>query len=285
VTATVLLGRERECRVLDQMLAAVREGESRARAWVRRSRAFRSLSLSLRQSLVVLGRAIGDTSESNKSVPGAHRLTGIRIFRWRAQEVTFAPVAELSLDYARVLASLSAPLDPAAVGATLITALAARYEAGHPEGCALHEFQQSGATYLFDLASAAGLPQEDRTVAAWALTPADVGRRDTVYQRGFPLSPRGDGPPVDRGHVIPHLSGGEFGPNIFRQDRALNRGWSEQGKRYRALEREAAATPGSLYFAHLIYTDESADPSQIETGVLRSARLHVQRFDNRSPAA
>src|SRR3954453_16448849 len=99
--------------------------------------------------------------------------------------------------------------------------------------------------------------------------------------RGFPLAPRVDGSLVDRGHVIPHLSGGEFGPNIFRQDRALNRGWSEQGKRYRALEREAAATPGSLYFGHLIYTDESADPSLIETGVVRGASLHVQSFDNR----
>jgi hypothetical protein len=90
-----------------------------------------------------------------------------------------------------------------------------------------------------------------------------------------------DDAPVDRGHVIPHLSGGEFGPNIFRQDRALNRGWSEQGKRYRALEREAAATPGTLYIAHLIYSDDSACPSQLETGLLRGAALHVERFDNR----
>jgi hypothetical protein len=194
-------------------------------------------------------------------------------------------VAELSVDYACILSSLSTPLDPAAVGAALVSAVAARYEARHPAGSALHEFQQSGATYLFDLASPAGLPQEDRTVAAWALTPAAVAKRDTAYQRGFPLGPRVDGSTVDRGHVIPHLSGGEFGPNIFRQDRALNRGWSEQGKRYRALEREAAATPGSLYFAHLIYTDDSADPSQIETGVLRRAGLHVLRFDNRPRSA
>jgi hypothetical protein len=75
----------------------------------------------------------------------------------------------------------------------------------------LHEFQQSGATYLFDLASAVGLPQEDRTIAAWTLTPAAVAKRDAAYQRGFPLAPRADGSPVDRGHVIPHLSGGEFG--------------------------------------------------------------------------
>lgn len=178
------------------------------------------------------------------------------------------------------MSSIGLRPDPGVVGAVLLTALAARYEASHP-ATALHEFQQSGATYLFDLASPVGLPQEDRTVAAWTVTPAAVTQRDTAYQRGFPLAPRADGSAVDRGHVIPHLSGGEFGPNIFRQDRALNRGWSEQGKRYRMLEREAAATPGCFYFAHLIYTDETADPSHIETGVLRGGALHVERFDNR----
>jgi hypothetical protein len=145
----------------------------------------------------------------------------------------------------------------------------------------LYEFQQSGAVYLFDLASSADLPQEDRTVAAWALTPAVVAKRDSSYQRGFPLAPRADEAAVDRGHVLPHLSGGEFGPNIFRQDRALNRGWSEEGKRYRALEREAAALPGTLYVAHLIYADDSAHPCELETGVLRGSTLHVERFRNR----
>ena len=78
------------------------------------------------------------------------------------------------------------------------------------------------------------------------------------------------------------LSGGEFGPNIFRQDRALNRGWSEQGKRYRALEREAAGTPGALYFGHLFYADDTAYPSQIEIAVLLpGAMLRVDQFDNR----
>ena len=70
-------------------------------------------------------------------------------------------------------------------------------------------------------------------MAAWAVTPAAVARRDVSYQRGFPLTADPAGPPVDRGHLIPHLSGGEFGPNIFRQDRALNRGWSDEGKRFR----------------------------------------------------
>lgn len=187
----------------------------------------------------------------------------------------------LSLDYAGLMsASLHRPLDPALVGAALLRALAECYETEHGL-CALYQFDQSGASYLFDLASSTDLPQEDRTIAAWALTPRVVPQRDIAYQPGFPMDSGADDAPVDRGHLIPHLSGGEFGPNIFRQDRALNRGWSEQGKRYRALEREAAAIPGTLNFGHLIYTDDTAYPSEIEIGILRGATLHVERFDNR----
>jgi hypothetical protein len=188
----------------------------------------------------------------------------------------------LSADYEGVLASLDRPVDPVQLGAALLAALADYYESVHGE-CALHQFEQSGAIYLFDLASSAGLRQEDRTVAAWIVTPKSIARRDTGYQRGFPMAP---GPPeaaVDRGHLIPHLSGGEFGPNIFRQDRALNRGWSDAGKRYRGLEREAATT-GVFYFGHLIYIDTTDYPSAIETGLLRGESLYAERFDNRPHA-
>jgi hypothetical protein len=134
---------------------------------------------------------------------------------------------------------------------------------------------------LFDLASAVGAEQEDRTLAAWTITPATVGKRDVPYQRGFPLPPDPDGTLVDRGHLIPHLSGGEFGPNIFRQRRDLNRGWPGQGKRFRALEREAAATSGTFYFGHLLYQDGTGYPTEIETGLLRGETLQVDRFGNR----
>jgi hypothetical protein len=63
--------------------------------------------------------------------------------------------------------------------------------------------------------------------------------------------------------------GGEFGPNVFRQRRDLSRGWPSQGERFRALEREAAATPGTFYFGHLLYEDGTAYPAEIETGLLR----------------
>ena len=174
------------------------------------------------------------------------------------------------------------PLVPAEVGKVLLGAVGDRYDRTYP-GCSLVQFTQSGATYLFDLASAVGAEQEDRTVAAWTVTPATVNKRDVSYQRGFPLAADPGSLPVDRGHLIPNLSGGEFGPNIFRQDRSLNRGWSQEGRRFRALEREAAAIPGTFYFGHLLYQDDTAYPMEIEIGILRGGTLHVERFQNRFP--
>jgi hypothetical protein len=188
----------------------------------------------------------------------------------------------LSIDYEALVRDLARPLDATTVGALLLDVLARRYQY-ECENCSLLQLEQSGATYLFDFASAVGGPQEDRTLAAWTITPSAVAKRDVAYQRNFPLPPDPDGTPVDRGHLIPHLSGGEFGPNIFRQHRALNRGWSEQGKRFRALEREAAAAPGTFYFGHLVYTDDSAYPTMIETGLLRAGELYVEGFRNRFP--
>jgi hypothetical protein len=189
-------------------------------------------------------------------------------------------MSQLSMDYPGLVRGLQIPLAPADLGAALLDAAAERYQRQFPD-CSLLQFVQSGATYLFDLASAVEAEQEDRTLAAWTITPATVGKRDASYQRGFPLPPDPDGTLADRGHLIPHLSGGEFGPNIFRQRRDLNRGWSSQGKRFRALEREAGATPRTFYFGHLLYEDGTAYPTEIETGLLRGETLHVDRFRNR----
>jgi hypothetical protein len=190
-------------------------------------------------------------------------------------------VAQLSVGYEGLVRDLSMPLIAAEVGKVLLGAVGDRYGRMYPD-CSLVQFTQSGATYLFDLASAVGAGQEDRTVAAWTITPATVGKRDVSYQRGFPLAADPGSPPVDRGHLIPNLSGGEFGPNIFRQDRSLNRGWSQEGRRFRALEREAAI-PGTFYFGHLLYADDSAYPMEIEIGILRDGALRVERFQNRFP--
>jgi hypothetical protein len=170
------------------------------------------------------------------------------------------------------------PLVASDVGSRIFSALANRYEHEYVD-CAILQFEQSGASYLFDFASDSGATHEDRTIAAWTVTPAAIGKRDVAYQRGFPLS-YSAGALRDRGHLIPYLCGGEVGgPNIFPQGRALNRGWSEQGRRFRALEREAS-TPGTFYFGHLLYEDDTAYPTEIEIGLIRGETLHVERFQN-----
>jgi hypothetical protein len=171
-------------------------------------------------------------------------------------------MTRLSVDYTGLVRGLQMPLASAELGSALLDAVAKRYEHQFPD-CSLLQ------------------APEYRTLAAWAITPVTVGKRDVSYQRGFPLPPDPDRSLVDRGHLIPHLSGGEFGPNIFRQRRDLNRGWSSQGKRFRALEREAATTPGTFYFGRLMYEDGTAYPTEIETGLLRGETLHVDRFRNR----
>ena len=87
----------------------------------------------------------------------------------------------LSVDYAGLAAKLGKPLAPARVGQVLLDAAEAPYERVCPDG-SLVQITQSGAVYLFDLASAVGADQEDRTVAAWTVTPS--------YQRGYPSSGR-----------------------------------------------------------------------------------------------
>jgi hypothetical protein len=93
----------------------------------------------------------------------------------------------LSSDFAGVVAGPDLPLDGRTVGSALLKALGDHYKAEH-SASPLYEFEQSGARYLFDLASSADLPQEDRTVAAWAVTPGAVAPRDTGYQRSFPMA-------------------------------------------------------------------------------------------------
>jgi hypothetical protein len=48
------------------------------------------------------------------------------------------------------------------------------------------------------------------------------------------------------------------------------------------MERRAAERPGSFYFGHLLYSDDSDWPSEIETGVYRDGRLVVEHFVNRT---
>jgi hypothetical protein len=143
----------------------------------------------------------------------------------------------------------------------------------------LVEFEHGPATYVLD---SGGGPQAERTVLAVARPEPPEQSRDGAYQHGYPLPDRLGGRPVDRGHFIPYTAGGLFGPNLFVQDRALNRGWSSDGRLYRELERSAvAAAPKSMLFVRPLYADDSDIPELLDLGVVAGPKLDVRRFRNR----
>ena len=140
----------------------------------------------------------------------------------------------------------------------------------------LRSISYAGADYIVD-----ERPGFDRTVLVLAPPSAQVVARDQSYQRGYPLSELLAGRPIDRGHLIAHSAGGQFGPNMFAQDRALNRGWSREGRAYRALERAAiAAGSQALLFVHPIYVDDAA-PAFIELGFWNNGQVESAIFRNR----
>jgi hypothetical protein len=115
-------------------------------------------------------------------------------------------------------------------------------------------------------------------VAAWGCARTNPGRRDASRMRGFPLARglRGD---HDRGHLFSHAAGGGTDVNLFVQARALNRGWSPAGRRWRALERLAVLRADAVLVVRLVYDDASAVPSALQaalvddTGIIRTEYL------------
>ncbi len=146
----------------------------------------------------------------------------------------------------------------------------------------LVEFSDGPATFLF---AQAGSSHADRTLLAIGHPEPPRELRDVVYQRGYLLPDLFAGRPVDRGHLIPYTGGGQYGPNLFVQDRALNRGWSRDGRGYRALERAAVAgAPTALMFARPVYVDDTDVPGSIDLGVATAIDVAVHRFRNRFDA-
>lgn len=116
------------------------------------------------------------------------------------------------------------------------------------------ETVQSGCSYLFDL-------EKQRLISAWTISRgAHVGARDNSRMRGHP---QGFGSEYHRGHAIPHSAGGPTDINLVPQRGSINVG------AFRFLEKLAVATPGSLYFTHWIYSDQSQMPCAVEQGLLR----------------
>jgi hypothetical protein len=194
---------------------------------------------------------------------------------------------ELEIDYARGMSSLSqTPLTAIiqVIREEMPAAWLARYHLMCEGPTNVLEIKLRAFTYLYDFCSelvdVGQLPQgarEDRAVVAYGISTSTEEKRDGSRTRGFPGSDsRGD-----RGHLVAHAAGGGLDINVFHQDVYLNRGWSVEGKRYRAMEKYCAENTGTFFFSRLIYADGSARPSEIEFGVLRSnGTLWIEAFEN-----
>ena len=66
------------------------------------------------------------------------------------------------------------------------------------------------------------------------------------------------------------------------QRRELNRGWSAEGREFRAMERYVAQHSGTFFYHRPIYNDETWVPQSLEYGVLEDdTRWRVKTFANK----
>ncbi len=195
-----------------------------------------------------------------------------------------------TIDYKKILTSLTHH-QPDHLHKRLAEALSdrwcAQYRLMTPSPTYILEFEVDSFTYLFDLASGhddfdPDQAVEDRVVAAYGLSQAEVGERDHNRQRGFiGPSERVFGKNYDKGHFISHGAGGGLDVNLFPQRRDVNRGWSARGKIYRSMERYCAEHPGTFFFSRPIYQELSWQPARLEFGVLKDkGQFWVECFDN-----
>ena len=154
-----------------------------------------------------------------------------------------------------------------------------------PEAC-ITEIHLGPAAYVFDHVF-------ERVILAYGISVPQLMARNKVRMRGFPnvnesvRNALGEKAfTVDKGHYLGHASGGELDINLFPHRRSLNRGWSEDGRRFRAMERFVAGNPGALFFHRPVYDDETWIPATLEYGVFRPDETWwVEYFQNKGVVA
>lgn len=187
----------------------------------------------------------------------------------------------MSVDYQR---RWSVRDSAAGFGQGLCDAWAAEYSEAHvlDPGDLVVVDPGNGFSYLFDLAGTLrgeSCSRAPRVVGVWGLSRPGAEGRDHSRMRGHPRPGRSAD---DRGHLISCAAGGGYDINLVPMDTALNRGWSPEGSRFRALERKAAATPGTLFFIRPVYRDGTDRPSRFEAGVQDGENLLTGVFANRA---
>ena len=169
----------------------------------------------------------------------------------------------------------------------------ASYKDATPRPTNILSIELGSFIYIFDFVTELeiggfleqGIVREDRLVAGYGLSSADVGKRETNRMRGW-VGPTEKylGPGRDKGHVFGRALGGRVDGleiNLFSQARALNRGWSAEGKMFRKMEQYCAGHPGTFCYFRPRYNDHLACPASVEFGVLLPERkLWSEEFQN-----
>ena len=129
------------------------------------------------------------------------------------------------------------------VRAALIDRWISEYQAATDWKAEVLEINQGDLTFLFDAAPTLREQRrgdgDDRVVAVWGRSALPARRRDRARIAGFlpsPLSWSGAG--RDRGHFVAHAAGGGVDLNLFPQAVGLNRGRTEQGRRWRSVTQQ-----------------------------------------------
>jgi len=127
--------------------------------------------------------------------------------------------------------------------------------------------------------------QDSRLVVAFGISAPKRSSRDDGRLKGW-VGPteKHFGSEWDKGHFIAHSIGGavfQSEVNVFPQLRALNRGRSEEGRRFVAMEKYCRDNAGTFCFHRPIYADGSARPAKLEFGFLdREGKLRTATFNN-----
>ena len=124
----------------------------------------------------------------------------------------------------------------------------------------LSEIDLDLAFFVFDRVA-------ERVVLAYALSTQPLMKRDSGRIRGFPNAndtiqkTLGEGTfRVDKGHFLGHASVGLLDINLFPHRRELNRGWSDEGKRFRKMEKFVSDHPGTFSYHRPQYDDDTWIP-------------------------
>jgi hypothetical protein len=170
------------------------------------------------------------------------------------------------------------------VRGTLVEGWLEEYDAMTPWPAEVMEIPLGSLIYLFDgTPSMSGADSgDDRVVAVWGHSVAAEAPREKSRQAGFiPVPEKWSHVGMDRGHFVAHAGGGGMDMNFFPQAKGLNRGTTERGKVWKAMERQIIERPGTPLFVRPLYDDGTWVPTLIDYGVLTDAQLWRETFENR----